>query len=334
VRVPELDLAAFEGVPAPVATVAELRRRGQLPVEAWGRKLVVLWNRGRPRVYEDACPHLGLPLSLGSLRPEGLTCRYHGWTFDPDDGRSVAQPTLRRPQPCALRRWGATVHSGLVFTWQGDPDATDQIRRALPVTDHADFVVHRVVMAAPFYLALFNAIDYAHFARHRFYAPIYALYRRIRRDGHVPGRPFSWKLTAQDDVGFTMSLVEARRELRMAATWAEFVDEGGINQFRTFVTPLGSRRTLYWECYRARTRNPLVRAAAHAAFRSVIVHLLETEDADWTGLSTPNFLRAANIHLSATDAPLGAHLRRFVLPVLEGQRAQRDAASAGGQNGG
>jgi hypothetical protein len=87
------------------------------------------------------------------------------------------------------------------------------------------------------------------------------------------------------------------------------------------VTPQSPTKTLYWEVYRARTNNPIVKLAAHAAFRAVVVPLLNSEDREWTTRSTPAFLRGENIHLSATDIPLGAHLRKFVLPRMQGPSA-------------
>lgn len=282
-----------------------------------GRNLLVLWNDGQPRMYVDACPHMGLPLSLGSVSGGSLHCRYHGWSFHADDGSLDTQPTLRKPHRCALESHGALIHGGLVFGWIGDPAAHAAARAQLPPTIPEHFSVHRVTMETPFYLALFNAVDYAHFARHSLYAPVYALYRRFRRDAHVPGQPFRWEHTGADHASEHLRLVEARRDLRMYITCAEFTDEGGINRFQTFVTPHSATRTEYWEVYSARTENPVVRAAAHAVFKTVVVALLDTEDKGWTGQSTANFLRGENINLSATDAPLGAHLRRFVLPRLE-----------------
>ncbi len=316
-QAPVLDLDAFDEVPFPVATVRELRRDGFVPVRAMGRDLLVLWNDGAPRLVLDACPHMGLPLSLGSLDGDRLRCRYHGWAFATDTGEVVDQPTLRRPHRCSLERHGALVHGGLVFGWIGDPSATERVRAQLPPSIPDRFSVHRVTMEAPFYLALFNAVDYAHFARHSLYAPIYGLYRRLRRDRHVPGQPFHWERVGGDDASEHLRLVEARRDLRLYATAAEFTDEGGVNRFQTFVTPLSPTRTEYWEVYSARTDNPLVRMAAHAVFKTVVVALLDSEDRDWAGLSAANFLRGENINLSATDAPLGAHLRRFVRPRLE-----------------
>ena len=309
-------MGAFDGVPFPVATTAELRARGSMRTRALGRDLLVAWNAGAPRLFEDACPHMGLPLSMGTLEDGGavVRCRYHGWAFDLADGAVCDQPTLRRPQTCRLVRHGALIVGGLVFGWIGEPSAIDAAREQLPPNVPERFSLHRVTMEAPFYLALFNAVDYAHFARHSMYAPIYGLYRRLRRDGHVPGRPFHWEITSEDDRAVHLRLVEGKRDLSMYVTCAEFTDEAGVNRFQTFVTPVGPQRSVYWEVYTARSDNPLVQLAARLMFRAVVVPLLDTEDRDWTGLSTANFLRGENIHLSETDAPLGAHLRRFVLP--------------------
>lgn len=309
-----LDLDAWDGVPFPVATAAELRAAGILRTRAMGRNLLVAWNDGAPRMFDDVCPHMGLPLSMGTLEDRAVRCRYHGWAFDLADGALLDQPTLRRPHRCQLVRYGALIAGGLVFGWIGDPSAVDAAREQLPpfVPDH--FSLHRVTMEAPFYLALFNAVDYAHFARHSLYAPVYSLYRRLRKDAHVPGQPFHWRITGEDERAVHLRLVEASRDLSMYVTCAEFTDDGGVNRFQTFVTPVGPQRTVYWEVYTARSESTLVRLAAHALFRAVVVPLLDTEDKDWTGLSAANFLRGDNIHLSETDAPLGAHLRRFVLP--------------------
>jgi phenylpropionate dioxygenase-like ring-hydroxylating dioxygenase large terminal subunit len=320
-QVPVLDMDRLEGVPFPVATRGELRRAGMVQAEALGRKLVVFWNGGRPTVYEDACAHLGLPLSLGSVKGGRIVCRYHGWAFSTDDGEVVDQPTLRRPQACRLRRWGALTAGRLVFAWKGDPAAGDAVRRLLPEEIPEDVSVHRVVMDCPFYLALFNAVDYAHFSFHRMYSPVYSAYRRFRRDGHVPGDPFTWRIVGEDERAVSIRLEEASRDLKMYVTCAEFVDDRGVNQFQTYVTPLGPSKTLYWEVYRARSDSALIRFAAHAMFRAVVVPLLETEDRVWTSRAAPNFLAGDNIHLSATDVPLGAHLRKFILPRMQGEQS-------------
>jgi len=321
VRIPPLDLAAFDGVPFPVATVAELRRKRMVAAQGMGHDLVVVWNDGRPRAYTDLCPHLGLPMSLGHVDGEQLRCAYHGWAFDGDSGAVTEQPTLSKPRKCRLTRHGATIAGGLVFAWTGDPDAVDDARALLPEDVVSDFALHRVTFDCPFYLALFNAVDYAHFAEHRYYKRLYELYRRLRRDAHVPGDPFHWEVVDEDDRSVTIRLPEARRTLRVHATCFDFQDDDGVNRFQTWVSPLGPSRTLYWECYQARSDRPALRLAAKLLFHTVIARLLDTEDKDWTSISAPNFLHGENIHLSETDLPLGQHLRKFVLPRLKATRS-------------
>ncbi len=42
----------------------------------------------------DNCPHRGIPLSRGSFDATGVTCRYHGWKFDPVTGQCREIPSL------------------------------------------------------------------------------------------------------------------------------------------------------------------------------------------------------------------------------------------------
>ncbi|MGO8719168.1 MAG: Rieske 2Fe-2S domain-containing protein [Acidobacteriaceae bacterium] len=42
----------------------------------------------------DSCPHRGIPLSYGSFDASGVTCKYHGWKFDPVSGQCKEIPSL------------------------------------------------------------------------------------------------------------------------------------------------------------------------------------------------------------------------------------------------
>jgi hypothetical protein len=101
----------------------------------------------------------------------------------------------------------------------------------------------------------------------------------------------------------------------MYATASE-MDDAGVNFFQTYVTPISPMKTMYWECYRPRSGNPIVRALARAAFHTVTTRLLDGEDRRWTGAAAPNFVSGENIHLCENDLPLGAHLRKFVIPRM------------------
>ncbi len=314
-QVPELDLSAFTDMPFPVASQRGLRKKGIVGLEAMGRKLVVLWNEGRPRLFEDACPHLGLPLSYGAVDGKAVRCRYHGWAFAAEDGKVVDQPTLRKPHNCALKQYGALLAGDLVFGWIGAQDLEPEVRRRLPDPVMTGMSLYRLEFACPFYMALFSSVDYAHFPFHTGYRPLYALYSKFRSNNHLPGTSFPSKVVAEEPHRVTVRIDEADRDIHLYATATE-MDDKGVNFFQTFVTPISPMRTLYWECYRPRSKNPLVNAAARASFRVVTTRLLSGEDRVWTGASAPNFVRGDNIHLSENDVPLGAHLRKFVLPPL------------------
>jgi len=321
---PQLDLDAFSDLPFPVATRAELRREGMLRVEAMGRQLCVVWNDGKPRAYDDQCAHMGLPMTMGRVEKGGLRCAYHGWLYDSDSGEVCEQPTLVKKRRCGLRRFGTLVAGGLVFCWLGDPADEDAVRARLPEEVLEDFQLYRVEFECPFYLALFSSVDYAHFAFHRGYSPFYKLYGALRSNEHLPGTAFNSSVISEDDRKVTVRLEQANREVRMYASAAE-MDDQSVNYFQTFVTPLSPTRTLYWECYTARTRNPILKLLSKLAFRTLTVRLLEDEDRVWTGASAAAFLSGDNINLCENDMPLGQHLRKFVAPRLKAHaEAQSD----------
>ena len=57
---------------------------------------LVLGRRMDGRVFamRDSCPHRGIPLSVGWFDGERVTCRYHGWEFEPCSGQCAKIPSL------------------------------------------------------------------------------------------------------------------------------------------------------------------------------------------------------------------------------------------------
>jgi len=51
-------------------------------------------NDGRVFAMRDSCPHRGIPLSEGWFDGNRVTCRYHGWEFEPCSGRCELIPSL------------------------------------------------------------------------------------------------------------------------------------------------------------------------------------------------------------------------------------------------
>lgn len=71
---------------ANVWTAVELASKlGSRPisVEVAGEKVVLFRSKGRVHALIDRCPHRAVPLSLGTVTPDGcLECPFHGWQFE------------------------------------------------------------------------------------------------------------------------------------------------------------------------------------------------------------------------------------------------------------
>jgi phenylpropionate dioxygenase-like ring-hydroxylating dioxygenase large terminal subunit len=57
---------------------------------------LVLGRRKDGKIFamRDSCPHRGIPLSVGWFDGEHVTCRYHGWEFEPCSGQCSTIPSL------------------------------------------------------------------------------------------------------------------------------------------------------------------------------------------------------------------------------------------------
>ena len=72
-----------------VAQASELWEGELRAVEVDGRKLLLVNLGDRIVAYVDRCPHLGVPLSRGTLEGELLRCSGHDWEFDVRSGKGI-----------------------------------------------------------------------------------------------------------------------------------------------------------------------------------------------------------------------------------------------------
>jgi phenylpropionate dioxygenase-like ring-hydroxylating dioxygenase large terminal subunit len=74
-------------------------------VDLRGRKMKTAMLLGIPLVLgrkedgalfamRDSCPHRGIPLSCGWFDGSAVTCKYHGWVFEPESGQCMEIPSL------------------------------------------------------------------------------------------------------------------------------------------------------------------------------------------------------------------------------------------------
>ncbi len=74
-----------------VGPIEDLRERRVRVVSAGGRAIAVFYHEGKVFAIDNRCPHMGFPLSRGTVRDGILTCHWHhakfdlagGCTFDP-----------------------------------------------------------------------------------------------------------------------------------------------------------------------------------------------------------------------------------------------------------
>jgi nitrite reductase/ring-hydroxylating ferredoxin subunit len=89
----------------PVSDSIELAeiREGEINVQALpsGRKAVVLKRGDHISVFGELCPHMGADLSTATYCPNErtLTCSWHGYVFDAEDGSFRENPNEQLLKP-------------------------------------------------------------------------------------------------------------------------------------------------------------------------------------------------------------------------------------------
>lgn len=64
-----------------------------IPVQVNGIALVMVVRGGRPFVYQDRCPHVDYPLSVGHVEGDEIVCTWHGACFAVETGDVRCPPS-------------------------------------------------------------------------------------------------------------------------------------------------------------------------------------------------------------------------------------------------
>lgn len=89
---------------------ADLPEGGQRCTEADERALVVCRIGGAIYVFDNVCPHAGLPLGDGEVTGHVITCPYHGYTYDVRNGRNIDFPHEEPP----VRTYPSRIENGMI----------------------------------------------------------------------------------------------------------------------------------------------------------------------------------------------------------------------------
>ncbi|HLZ31446.1 MAG TPA: Rieske 2Fe-2S domain-containing protein [Chloroflexota bacterium] len=129
-----------------VGAVAELRSRGCTVISAGGHGIAVFAHEGGFSAVDNRCPHMGFPLSRGTVRDGLLTCHWHHARFDLDGGGTLD------PFADNVRSFQVQVDGDDVFVLLADAPTTDHGRwlaRLEEGLEHGlDFVLAKSTIAS------------------------------------------------------------------------------------------------------------------------------------------------------------------------------------------
>ncbi len=103
-------------------TLDDLRRAGCVVVSGGRHGIAVFYNDGAPCAVDNRCPHMGFPLSRGSVAQGILTCHWHHARFDLQSGGTFD------PFADDVRTYPVTVEHGAVRV-SLQPVAGNQVAR-------------------------------------------------------------------------------------------------------------------------------------------------------------------------------------------------------------
>ncbi|NNE24534.1 MAG: Rieske 2Fe-2S domain-containing protein, partial [Rhizobiales bacterium] len=85
-------------------SLAKLEERTKAIVKLDGKQILVLLSEGKIYAFNNRCPHEGFPLAEGTLS-EGciLTCNWHSWRFNLEDGETLVGGDTLRHYPHDIR---------------------------------------------------------------------------------------------------------------------------------------------------------------------------------------------------------------------------------------
>jgi nitrite reductase/ring-hydroxylating ferredoxin subunit/Fe-S cluster biogenesis protein NfuA len=75
----------------------DLREGVVRAVELPGTSVLLARVRGTMKAYPNACAHLGMPLDMGEIKDDVITCPYHGFRYMLETGECLTAPEIQLP---------------------------------------------------------------------------------------------------------------------------------------------------------------------------------------------------------------------------------------------
>lgn len=95
------------------------------PLNLMGRELVLYRTRSQKVIALDGyCPHMGAPLSQGTVEHDTLRCPLHRWQFS-HTGQCIEIPVCGQHHEvmaqAKIHPWPTAEHYGMIWIWTGTP---------------------------------------------------------------------------------------------------------------------------------------------------------------------------------------------------------------------
>ena len=189
-----------------VGAGAELAAGAVRPVSYLGREFVLFRGEdGVARVFDAHCPHLGAHLGIGgTVCGTGLTCPFHGWTFD-GDGKLAEVPGVDRTPRAGTRSWPVRERNGQIFVWhhsEGIPPTYEVLDYRPDEANWTPWRANTYRVRVHVQDLTENIIDRSHFSAVHDMAPPERDHFEVRFDGISMVVEQSLKVTAVDVTGF------------------------------------------------------------------------------------------------------------------------------------
>jgi nitrite reductase/ring-hydroxylating ferredoxin subunit len=326
-------------------------RPGQvIEVKSWQTTLALFRARdGRLGAIEDRCAHRQVKLSAGRVDDCRLTCRYHGWSYDPD-GRLAAVPheLFGHAAPALrVRSYPVRVRYGLIWVFFGDSRLVeDRPLPRIPEMEGPDAWAHVLVdfhVHAHPAAIVNNIMDSTHVAAlHRTFRTRTLIYGTVT-DCRVRGDTVSVSHDVRLDPGgllrFLLSPLKTGRQDACYEYPYLWVAVGDVYKLWNFMLPIDTRTTRVFMLSCAdRIKVPFTRFRAPAALlrpslglaRRLLVRPLFEEDvwsveAEQTGYE--NNSRAPSMDLHPAIRPC------YELTIRKWQEHLALASTAGTKGG-
>jgi carbazole 1,9a-dioxygenase terminal dioxygenase component len=154
----------------PVARSQDVVEEAPKTVKVLGEEILLVRKGEKLYGVEDRCLHRGARFSARplSLSEDTLTCWYHTWTFDLDDGRIrciLNDPSSNLSGKPGIRAYKVEERKGLVFAYIGDgepPALEDDLPPGFMDEDVTYHVAEPRIINANWRLALENSFDPGH----------------------------------------------------------------------------------------------------------------------------------------------------------------------------